>query len=150
VPWVTDIHFTDIDGGKLGDYELEEDLIYEDVDGTLYKTLKGASSDLSSFPWFARVILPKSLLAKAPFPHDTHYRTQKALVRTPEDQDFVSMPISREKSDRLYRNGAIDEGINDKLAKGLYAGLRVGGWVTWNKHKRAIAKALERRRKVGR
>jgi len=71
-------------------------------------------------------------------------------VRTPEDQDFVSMPISREKSDRIYRNGAIDEGMNDKLAKGLYAGLRVGGWVTWNKHKRAIAKALERRRKVGR
>lgn len=116
--WLTDVEMSDVDGPPLGDYHLISDLTYEDKDGKEWVTPAGFKGDLSSFPWFVRMFLPKSLLAKAPWPHDYGYRVQ------PEG-------ISRKEWDRVYREGAIAEGMDPRLAKKLYIGLRIGGGVSW-------------------
>lgn len=156
MPWVTDVYISDVDGGKLGDYHLTKDLIYEDDEGRLWVTPEGFSGDLSSFPWFVRIMLPKSLLAKSPWPHDFGYRVQ------PTKKQYLSMlkksignnleltklfsaieggQIERKTWDKIYLQGAIDEGMNPVLAKTLYKGLRVGGWVAWRSNARKKKKS---------
>jgi hypothetical protein len=121
--WLTDVHFTDVDG-SLGDFLLEVDLVFLDADFKMWLVPKGSISDLSSFPWFVRVVTPVTTLSKAPWLHDHLYRTQPKGV-------------CRKQADRLYQQGAIAEGMSKAAAYTLYAGLRVGGWLTWRKHRRS-------------
>ena len=118
--WVTDVHFTDVDG-SLGDYMLEADLVYEDKDGKLWITPSGFEGDLSSIPRFLRPFIPKTILGKTPWLHDYLYRVQP-------------LGVKRKTADRLYREGAKAEGMSDGKARVMYAGLRMGGWVTWAAH----------------
>lgn len=123
--WLTDVAISDVDGGELGDYHLLADLMFEDDKGITWTTPKGFVGDLSSFPWFVRVWLPKTALAKAPWPHDYGYRHQPH-------------GITRQQWDEVYRQGAIAEGMKPAVANTLYAGLRAGGGISW---------AINRRRK---
>ena len=119
--WISDVHFTDVDG-SLGDFLLEKDLMYQDSAMRLWITPKGFVSDLSSFPWFVRMFTPVTILSKSPWLHDYLYRQQ------PEG-------VTRKQADLLYRDGAVDEGMSKSHANRLYAGLRVGGWLTWRSHR---------------
>ena len=125
--WINDVHITDVEG-SFGEYMLEADLTYEDKDGRLWITPKGFSGDMSSIPAFLRPFIPKTILGKAPWPHDFGYRTQ------PEG-------ISRKQWDIVYREGAKAEGMSKRLAHFLYSGLRIGGWAGWRSNKSKIEKS---------
>lgn len=146
MPWVTDVYITDVDGGELGDYELDRELIFEDEKGRLWVTPAGFRGDLSSFPWFVRMLLPMTSLAKAPWPHDYGYREQptkeeylKLLTETLGETPIVLSPfydlpsgkITRKTWDKIYLQGAIAEGMSKSIAKILYRGLRIGGGISW-------------------
>ena len=123
MPWITDIHVLDIDGGELGNYELEKDLVYKYL-GETYITPAGNTNDFSSFPWFIKIVIPTSLLAKAPFLLKYLYKFQP----------FGTTNLDRKLADQLYLVSAIDEGMDEKVAKILYYGLRIGGWVSWKNY----------------
>lgn len=125
--WLNDVAISDVDGWPLGDYHLLDDLSYQDDKDRVWTTPKGFVGDLSSFPWFVRVWLPKTALAKAPWPHDYGYRHQ------PDG-------TSRKDWDEVYRDGAIAEGMDPATAQLLYRGLRLGGGVSWMLNKRKIRK----------
>lgn len=126
MPWITDVHFTDADG-DLGNFELLQDLVYQDWSGKLWTVPKTSSSDLSSIPPFLRWLFSKTVLGKAPWLHDYLYRHQP-------------QGVTREIADRLYYEGGIDEGLNltgwrfkfhRVKCYSLYLGLRAGGGATW-------------------
>lgn len=160
MPWVTDVYISDVDGGPLGDYHLTRDLIFEDNKGRLWITPAGFAGDLSSFPWFVRMFLPKTALAKSPWPHDFGYREQPTKEEYLDsikesignNSDLLKLfdalkegQIPRKVWDKVYLQGAIDEGMSKTLAKTLYRGLRIGGGVAWaaNAHKKKKSKMTE-------
>ena len=122
MPWNSDVHITDVDESG-GMYELEQPLVYQDRDGTIYTVPKGFRGDFSSFPSFVRFFTPVTILGKAPWLHDWLYEVQI---------------VDRKHADRLYRDGARDEGMSDARSRILYLGLRIGGWVAWKKHTKKL------------
>ena len=126
--WLTDDHTTSVDG-RLGYFRLLEHLDYLDNRGDKWRTPKGTISDLSSFPWFVRMFVPKSLLVKSPFFHDYLYEKQ------PKDPNTKSR-VTRKRADQLYRDSAVVEGLSRKRAKLFYAGLRSFGWIAWRSHRK--------------
>lgn len=124
MPWLNDVHITDVDG-SFGDFKLEQDLIYIDKNGREWLTPAEFVGDLSSIPAIVRPFIPKTILGKAPWLHDYLYR----------HQPHGSTTKHRKQADQLYRDGARDEGMGNFTSYILYAGLRTGGWVTWNSHK---------------
>ena len=122
VPWLTDIHITDVDNSG-GDYQLEQILKYKDYQGKEWAVPVGFISDLSSIPALIRPFVPKTILGKAPWLHDYLYQTQPDSV-------------TRKTADKLYLHGARDKGMSNITAYVLYSGLRIGGWVAWAKYKR--------------
>ncbi len=137
--WVTDDEITSVPG-KLGYFRLLAPLLYRDNHGDFWKTPAGTISNLSSFPWYVRTFLPSTVLVKAPFMHDHFYDKQPIDPHT-------GKPITRRRSDQLYRDGAIAEGMNERLAKRLYAGLKVGGRLQWRKYRRLDKKMKRAARK---
>jgi len=129
MPWLTDVHITDVDS-SFGDYQLEQDLIYVDNKGERWVTPAGFIGDLSSIPALLRPFIPKTILGKAPWLHDFIYQFQPR----------GSSSSHRKQADSLYHDGAIDEGMSKVTAKALYLGLRVGGWMVWNKYKKEASK----------
>jgi hypothetical protein len=127
--WLTDDEITTVDG-KLGYFRLLSPLLYKDNRGDTWETPSNTISDLSSFPWFVRMIVPTSTLVKSPFMHDDLYE------RRPIDP-HTRAPVEKKRADQLYRDGAIAEGLNEGKAKIFYSGLRAGGWFTWWSYRRA-------------
>lgn len=128
--WVSDIHMSDVDG-KLGYRVLEAELEYQDRLGNIWRVPEGVESDLSSFPWFVRMFTPTTALVKAPFLHDWLYSEQ------PIDP-LTGKAITRRKADQMYMDGAVDEGMSKWQAWRLYAGLRLGGWIVFNRYARFL------------
>jgi len=130
MPWVTDVHISDVEG-SFGDYILEQELRYICKDGIEWVTPAGFIGDLSSIPGIIRPFIPKTVLGKAPWLHDFLYRCQP----------HGSSAKHRKQADTLYRDGALDEGMGVKKAYALYYGLRIGGWMTWNSHKKKLGRS---------
>lgn len=128
MPWLTDVHITDVDG-SFGDFKLEQDLIYVDKNGREWVTPAEFVGDLSSIPAIVRPFIPKTILGKAPWLHDYLYR----------HQPHGSTAEHRKQADELYREGARDEGMGKFTSHILYVGLRAGGWVSWNAHKAGLS-----------
>lgn len=139
--WLTDDKITSEDG-MLGYFRLQAPLDYRDNHGDVWTTPTDTVSDLSSFPWFIRMVIPTTVLVKSPFQHDHHYKEQ------PDDPQ-TKKPITRKRSDQLYRDSAFAEGLDERRAKRFYIGLRAGGWITWRKYRRADKKQSKRNLKNG-
>jgi hypothetical protein len=121
MPWITDVHFTDVEG-SFGDFMLTQDLGYLAWDGEEWIVPAKFVGDLSSIPFFLRWLIPKTILGKSPWLHDYLYR--------------MPLPdVDRKKADFLFYTGAIDEGMKPWKAEVMYRGLRLGGWASWNKYR---------------
>lgn len=77
--------------------------------------------DLASIPRILHVVLPKiGNHDKAAVGHDWLYRYQTC---------------TRKEADQFFLAGMKDQGVSWWRRRAMYAGVRIGGWVTWNKHK---------------
>jgi len=117
--WLTDVAMTDVDS-SFGDFQLLEDLVYQDEYGAHWTVPAGFIGDLSSVPGVIRTIIPKTILGKTPWLHDYLYREKPHRV-------------TRAHADHLFYAGAVDEGMKKWKAWGLWFGLRIGGWAAWKR-----------------
>lgn len=95
------------------------------VGDSLILVPKGFDTDFSSYPWAARLIVRFDRVDVAGVVHDYLYRTQK---------------MSRRDADRIWRLVAMHGHTRATTRQGWvsWAGLRLGGWVVWNKLKKRI------------
>ena len=128
--WVNDVHMSDVEG-KLGYRVLEADLEYQDRLGNIWVTPEGRESDLSSFPYLVRALVKTTILVKSPFLHDYLYEEQPI-------NPLTGNPVTRQKADEMYRDGAVDEGLGKWVAYPFYWGLRMGGWVVFRNYSRIL------------
>jgi hypothetical protein len=82
--------------------------------------------DLASYKVISKIIFDK--LGKSMRPavlHDWLYRMQ------PEG-------VSRKVADDIFYEALLEEGYSKASAKAHWLGVRAGGWVAWNKHRKAM------------
>ncbi|NNE20939.1 MAG: DUF1353 domain-containing protein [Myxococcales bacterium] len=111
-----------------GNRELLADLTRQSC-GVNIVVPKGFETDFSSIPFWARFVVRWSRVDVAGVVHDWCYHTG---IR-----DEFGKP-SRSLSDDIWRHIAErgDSQANPLQAWVCWAGLRLGGWMAWNKHRR--------------
>jgi len=94
-----------------------------EIDGTLYTVDEGFITDFSSYPFFSRILVRFDRVDVAGVIHDWIY--------------FHGL-TTRSEADHIWRKVAMEgqHGANLFQAWLSWFGLRLGGWVAWNKHKR--------------
>jgi len=96
---------------------------------------KGFWTDLESFPLLIRPIYDRTGPGKAPATiHDALYQLTTAKL------NGVQIRVSRRLADAVYRAGLVSE--KDWQRRSKWFGLRIGGWYTWWKYRRAEKKRL--------
>ena len=97
------------------DYQLE-------IDDIRYRLKKGFVTDFSSYPWYARLIVRFSKVDIAGVIHDWLYCRGE---------------MSRAEADEIWRQVAMagTSHANPIQAWLSLLGLRIGGWVSWNKYR---------------
>lgn len=120
------IQMTDVDDGS-GDMVLLRHLGYC-VDNVARITEKGFRTDLSSYPALTRFIVRFDRVAQAGIMHDKAYKDR-----------FGDTRVTRAYADQMWREIAIS-GVtraNKTQAWISWIGLRLGGWFTWHKYRKA-------------
>ena len=108
---------------------------FDTVTEILVRVEPGTESDGASIPWFARwPFTPdrQSLLRQA-FIHDELHRRQRAKLHG----EWIK--VTRSLADAIFRRAMEEEGVNFLGRWTVWAGLRIGGWVAWNRSRRALA-----------
>lgn len=98
--------------------------------------------DLASVPMLARPIVPHTTAPQASALHDYGYRHNCVWVIKRWDNDipvYHGTPIGMDRAfwDQQFYEGMIALDVFDHRALAAYAGVRAGGWMSWNKHVRA-------------
>lgn len=93
------------------------------VEGSMIVVPKGFDTDFSSYPWFTRVLVRFDRVDVAGVVHDYLYREGNR---------------TRAEADRVWRLIAEHgERSANKVQSWLsWAGIRAGGWVAWQKHRK--------------
>ena len=110
-----------------GRRQLKRALIYR-IDGMQYIVPTGFVSDYSSLPAFYRPFVSFDKVDYAGVMHDYAYKTR-----------FDKRTMTRKQADTIWRLVA-RHGTNSAswaIAWSGYIGLRIGGWYTWNKYRKA-------------
>jgi len=99
------------------------------IDNRTYCAPEGFETDYSSFPALTRAIVRFDRVDSAGTIHDCLYQTGRSLGRK----------VTRAESDMVWRKVAVlgEHGANAAQAWTAWIGLRLGGWVVWNKYRRA-------------
>lgn len=93
------------------------------VEGVLYTVEAGFITDFSSYPFYSRILVRFDRVDIAGVVHDWIY--YHGLT-------------TRSEADRIWRNVAMSGHHHANLFQAWlsWVGLRLGGWVAWNRHKR--------------
>ena len=106
---------------------LQQDMFYfSDLAKTIIKVEKGLKTDLGSIPKILRGIFPND--GKAMFGYILH------------DYLYSTGIFSRNKSDNILEEAMKTLGVSWWRRKSVRAGLKVGGWVAWNNHRKKDGK----------
>lgn len=108
--------------------------------GMFIRCEEGMVTDLASIPWFARWLVPKvGMDAQASVVHDRGYRDGFVLVRIVVDgvAHEKRVAVSRGVVDSIYMQAM--RALKTKMTRreAIYRAIQVGGWVVWNKYRRA-------------
>ncbi len=104
------------------DYKIE-------INGVCYEIKKGFVTDFSSYPWYARLIVRFSKVDIAGVVHDWLY-CKGELNR--KDADKIWRQVARTGSSRA----------NPIQAWLSWLGLRIGGWLSWNKYRHGRGRSV--------
>jgi len=109
-----------------GRRQLKRALIYR-IDGIQYVVPSGFITDYSSLPALYRPFVRFDRVDYAGVVHDCAYKTR------------FGGNMKRKQADALWRAIAMhgSNGANWAQAWSGYVGLRIGGWITWNKYRKA-------------
>lgn len=93
----------------------------------------GSPTDFASIPWFLRLMLPRfhEDYARAAVVHDYLYRG--GVIKDPVEG--IRYP-TREEADLFFYWVAIADDTQMDRAYIMYAGVRLGGWLTWRRHEK--------------
>jgi hypothetical protein len=96
------------------------------VAGELFTVPKGTETDFSSIPWFGRLLVRWSKVDIAGVVHDWLYQTGS---------------ITRARADTIWRLVALagEQNANAFQAWAAWLGLRLGGWIVWNRYRQRDA-----------
>lgn len=128
--FTTPLRCEDLDDGRR--QLLEPFTYYSDASGGRvdYTVPAGFVSDGASIP---RILWPLIGSPWGPGPHG------KAAVL--HDWLYATAPVSRARADRLFLEALEVLGIGWLKRWTLYTGVRSGGWVAWNSHRRRCSLA---------
>jgi hypothetical protein len=98
-------------------------LVYEsDVAQRIFLVPAGFVTDLASVPR-----LPLAFLLTGDTAHEA------AVVH---DFIYSRAPVPRDMADKVFKEAALVSGVPAWRANLMYAGIRLGGWMAWNDHRR--------------
>lgn len=115
-----------LDNGK--DFQLLEPLVYHvgnENSEEIIVVPSGSVTDWASIPKLLQPILPNTYGKRAAIIHDYLYRTNGLCGR-----------YDRKRSDEIFLEALIVLGVPSVVSNTLYSGVRVGGWVPWNKYRK--------------
>lgn len=113
---------------KDGRWLLTRELRYTHRDFGLIVVPEGTITDLDSVPRLPLAFwLVKGAAVLAPVIHDWLYQEGRIGL---ED-------ITREDADRIFLEIMEEEGVWWWRRRLIWAGVRAGGWLAWNKHRKA-------------
>lgn len=113
-------------------WQLLAPLTWEDTEFGRFDVPTGTMTDLASIPRLLRrhrSFDPQGPSRRPAVGHDLAYATGKLGERT----------LTRAEADRFLYVALLSEGVSKALAWSFYAGVRVGGWVPWNRYRAAEA-----------
>lgn len=89
-------------------------------------------TDGASIPWYVRWLIPKSgKWNRAALFHDYLYKYGGFWN---EKAEWIA--VTRQEADDIYYGLMRSRGVSKKNAQTQWTGLKAGGWVAWNKHRR--------------
>lgn len=100
---------------------------------------KGFITDFGSIPrllWWVRGLSPFGRLRRAYTVHDQLYQRPLVRVRTGGER-----PVTRKEADRHLLDGCKVLGASWLNRRLIYRGVRMWGWVTWRRYRRAERQA---------
>ena len=104
---------------------LLEELVYLSASGYIFEIPKGFVCDLASVPRLLRFLYSvNGDHRESAILHDFLY-DREGLI---DDESFT-----REQCDDLFYEAMINSGVSEWKAWSMWAGVRIGGWVAWNK-----------------
>lgn len=130
MPFLTPLDARELDDGS-GEWMLLADLVYQG-EKDRFVVPKGFRTDFTSTPWFLRWFIPRTgKYTKAAVVHDFFYR-----VRPVVEIGGILEKISQRDADGIMKRIAKELGTIWIRRKAIYRGLRMFGWLTWNKLRR--------------
>lgn len=114
-----------LETAKGGNWKLLEELRYYTKRGHLIRIPKGFLCDLASIPRIFRPILSvNGDHREAAILHDwLYYKKGHAALSI----------FTREECDKLFLEAMLESGVSKAKSYLMFAGVRVGGWVAWNR-----------------
>lgn len=112
------------------EFLLLEDFTFICNDGLEIVAEKGLSTDLASIPRVFRWLFKgHNRYTYGAIPHDWIYQHKGVLSL----DDGSTVGVSRKRADDVLYEACIAAGVSKWKAKMIYAAVRAGGWVMWNK-----------------
>jgi len=105
-----------------GKFRLLLPLIYSNPYGCQYVVPRGFETDFASIPWFLHGIINKH--GKYDVPAVLH------------DWLYSSGIASRAEADKIFMVTMKDAGVKEWKYRMMYIGVRMGGWLAYNKYRR--------------
>ena len=131
--FVTDLAIRKL--GRENRWELLSPLIYyiDNLIGECVEVPKGFVTDFASIPFpFSRIFPPVGKSYDAPSVlHDYLYYMPYVW-----GWDKKCRQIERVEADNIYLEAMVDNRTPLFVRRSIYAGLRMGGWVTWNRYRK--------------
>lgn len=101
--------------------------VQSDVLGGTLRVQAGFVTDFNSVPLGLWNLLPPVCFGEAAVAHDKLY----------QEGTWLGLPIDRGTADRVHREFVIWKGAPGWKVRAYYFGLRLFGWATWQKYRRA-------------
>ena len=118
-------------------------LIYQDKDHLYYQPDRVFDSDLGSVPWFLQWLVPKDLYRTAFVMHDSEHTHGGVWIASWKDGPYIFQRTTRQQADNRLRDMVAALGGGKIHQQGIWSGVRVGGWASWNKGDRRKSKLRE-------
>lgn len=132
-----DLQLRYIRGGRRRLYVITSDFSYSSVVRgiSLRVVPKGRTTDFASVPHVLQMVFPADEFGEAAVAHDDLYRFD-SCSRKQADLVFLEFALRRAVHEESLRMVA--------KAAAMFIGLRIGGWWTWRKYRKAEKRAAER------
>lgn len=110
---------------------------FGEIESGLFKLVRaGFVTDLASIPRILRSVIPQSgKWNPAAVLHDAGYFDPTIMILTGPDS-YIEERMDRKFWDKAFYEAMLVKGVSKPVAYTMYKGVRAGGWVAWNAHRK--------------